>query len=83
MNIYCVHAKIHVSNTDGRFWTHPCPIFSNRVYFFLGSPTLTIVPELEEGQRKKRKNFYHSSFKDLQENKMIINKNKNQALTES
>lgn len=24
--------------------TNPCPIFSNRVYFFLGSPTLTMLP---------------------------------------
>lgn len=27
--------------------TYPCPIFSKRVYFFLGSPTLTILPESE------------------------------------
>lgn len=26
-------------------WTYPWPIFSNRVYFFLGSPTLTMLPE--------------------------------------
>lgn len=31
-----------VSNWD---WTYPWPIFSNRVYFFLGSPTLTMLPE--------------------------------------
>jgi len=28
--------------------TYPCPIFSKRVYFFLGSPTLTILPEREK-----------------------------------
>lgn len=31
--------------------TNPCPIFSYRVYFFLGSPILTMVPE---PQKKKR-----------------------------
>lgn len=33
---------------------HPCPIFSKRVYFFLGSPTLTIVPELKKEQTKQK-----------------------------
>lgn len=33
---------------------HPCPIFSKRVYFFLGSPTLTIVPELKKEQKKQK-----------------------------
>lgn len=28
--------------------TYPWPIFSNRVYFFLGSPTLTILPEMSK-----------------------------------
>lgn len=31
--------------------TYPCPIFSKRVYFFLGSPTLTILPESEREQK--------------------------------
>lgn len=30
---------------DNYDWTYPWPIFSNRVYFFLGSPTLTMLPE--------------------------------------
>lgn len=31
--------------------THPCPIFSYRVYFFLGSPILTMVPEKDRMER--------------------------------
>lgn len=36
---------------DDHGQTYPCPIFSKRVYFFLGSPTLTILPESERGNR--------------------------------
>jgi hypothetical protein len=32
--------------------SYPCPIFSKRLYFFLGSPTLTMLPE---GERKRAK----------------------------
>lgn len=35
--------------------TYPCPIFSYLVYFFLGSPMLTIVPK----KNQKRKTFPH------------------------
>lgn len=34
------------TGTDQRS-THPWPIFSKRVYFFLGSPTLTMLPETQ------------------------------------
>lgn len=33
--------------------THPWPIFSKRVYFFLGSPTLTMLPESKRKQKSK------------------------------
>lgn len=36
-----------INNWD---WTYPWPIFSNRVYFFLGSPTLTMLPERNKMQ---------------------------------
>lgn len=32
---------------------YPCPIFSKRVYFFLGSPTLTIVPEWKKDRDRR------------------------------
>ena len=31
--------------------TYPCPIFSYLVYFFLGSPMLTIVPILNKNNK--------------------------------
>ena len=33
---------------------YPCPIFSKRLYFFLGSPTLTMLPEGERQRHKER-----------------------------
>lgn len=39
--------------------THPCPIFSKRVYFFFGSPTLTMVPGSKKQNRLKSKHIHY------------------------
>lgn len=41
----CVNINRIENYTNTESNTHPCPIFSYRVYFFFGSPMLTIVPE--------------------------------------
>lgn len=52
LHAWCSTSKIPgpwfcTSNWD---MTYPWPIFSNRVYFFLGSPTLTMLPERNKMQ---------------------------------
>lgn len=46
----CV-ASVAVTAAADQRSTHPCPIFSKRVYFFLGSPTLTMLPESQRKQK--------------------------------
>lgn len=51
--------------------THPWPIFSNRVYFFFGSPTLTILPvESHNTVNVKLKSYIKTA---LRKNKVQIN----------
>lgn len=41
--------NLHSMNTNMQnYRTYPCPIFSYRVYFFFGSPILTMVPVGEQ-----------------------------------
>lgn len=41
IDLHPLTKQLHVAKNCG---TYPCPIFSYRVYFFFGSPILTIVP---------------------------------------
>lgn len=57
LELACLHAWYYTSKITGPWfcisnwdWTYPWPIFSNRVYFFLGSPTLTMLPERNKMQ---------------------------------
>lgn len=53
LNVFgaCPASRLILHQQNTCFWinnchqTYPWPIFSNRVYFFLGSPTLTMLPE--------------------------------------
>lgn len=49
---YGTHSRCNLF--DFIFVAYPCPIFSKWLYFFLGSPTLTIVP-VSNRKRTKRK----------------------------
>lgn len=47
------------NNQHGPRSTHPWPIFSKRVYFFLGSPTLTMLPVTEKAEVSKHGDKAH------------------------